>query len=119
MRSTVSSRADGRMKMQDRILSMLGIAQKAGKVVSGGFQCEKAIQGRQARLVILACDAQKNTSETIRNKCAYYGIPLIQYSNKDALGRAIGKEERACAAVTDEGLGLNIKKLYDSGKKEE
>ena len=105
--------------MQDRILSFLGIAQKAGKVVSGGFQCEKAIQTRKAKLVILALDAQKNTSEMIHNKCAHYGVPLIEYSSKEELGRAIGKGERACAAITDEGLGINIKKLYDSGKKEE
>ena len=41
----------------DRVLSLLGIAQKAGKVVSGGFLCEDAITSRQAVLVILAEDA--------------------------------------------------------------
>ena len=105
--------------MQDRLLSFLGIAQKAGKVVSGGEQCENAIRSGQAKLVVLALDAKKNTSEMIQNKCGYYGVALIRYGTKDALGRAIGKGERACAAVTDEGFGFNIKKLYDSGKKEE
>ena len=38
----------------DRVLSLLGIAQKAGKVVSGGFLCEDAIKSREAVLVILA-----------------------------------------------------------------
>ena len=50
----------------DRVLSLLGIAQKAGKVVSGGFLCEDAIKSREAVLVILAEDAQKNTVHTIR-----------------------------------------------------
>ena len=53
----------------DRVLSLLGIAQKAGKVVSGGFLCEDAIKSREAVLVILAEDAQKNTVHTITNKC--------------------------------------------------
>ena len=34
----------------DRVLSLLGIAQKAGKVVSGGFLCEDAIKSREAVL---------------------------------------------------------------------
>ena len=88
----------------DRLLSLLGIAQKAGKVVSGGFLCEKSIKAKQARLVILAKDAQKNTVSTISNKCTFYNIPFGFYGSKETLGRAIGKEERSCVAVTDQGL---------------
>ena len=103
----------------DRLLSLLGIAQKAGKVVSGGFLCEKSIKARQARLVIIAGDAQKNTVSTISNKCTFYNIPFGFYGTKETLGRAIGKEERSCVAVTDQGLADSINKLLSSGKKEE
>ena len=103
----------------DRLLSMLGIAQKAGKVVSGGFLCEKAVKSRQARLVILAGDAQKNTVSTISNKCTFYNIPFGFYGTKETLGHAIGKEERSCVAITDQGLADSISKLLGSGKKEE
>ena len=103
----------------DRLLSMLGIAQKAGKVVSGGFLCEKAVKSRQARLVILAGDAQKNTVSTISNKCTFYNVPFGFYGTKETLGHAIGKEERSCVAITDQGLADSISKLLGSGKKEE
>ncbi len=103
----------------DRLLSLLGIAQKAGKVVSGGFLCEKAVKAGQARLVILAADAQKNTVSTISNKCSFYNVPLGFYGTKETLGHAIGKEERSCVAVTDQGLADSINKLLGSGKKEE
>ncbi|MBQ8985969.1 MAG: ribosomal L7Ae/L30e/S12e/Gadd45 family protein [Lachnospiraceae bacterium] len=103
----------------DRVLSLLGIAQKAGEVVSGGFLCEDAIKSRKAVLVILAEDAQKNTVHTITNKCTYYKIPFCFYGTKEALGHAIGKGERSCAAVTDQGLADGITKLLGSGKKEE
>ena len=103
----------------DRVLSFLGIAQKAGKVVSGGFLCEKAVKSREARLVILAEDAQKNTVSTIHNKCTFYHIPLCIYGSKEALGHAIGKGDRSCVAVTDQGLANGITKLLGSGKKEE
>ena len=98
---------------------MLGIAQKAGKVVSGGFLCEKAVKSRQARLVILAGDAQKNTVSTISNKCTFYNVPFGFYGTKETLGHAIGKEERSCVAITDQGLADSINKLLGSGKKEE
>ena len=103
----------------DRLLSMIGIAQKAGKIVSGGFLCEKAVKSREAKLVIIAEDAQKNTVSTISNKCTFYHIPFGFYGTKESLGHAIGKEERSCAAVTDQGFADSISKLLSSGKKEE
>lgn len=105
--------------MRDRVLSLLGIAQKAGKIASGGFQCEEACRTRKAKLVILAEDAQKNTVETLQNKCSYYKIPFCFYGSKEALGHAIGKGERSCVAVKDQGLADSIGKLLSSGKKEE
>ena len=103
----------------DKLLSLLGIAQKAGKIVSGGFICEKAIKSREAKLVIIAEDAQKNTVSTISNKCTFYHIPFSFYGVKETLGHAIGKQERSCVAVTDQGLADSITKLLGSGKKEE
>ena len=41
----------------DRALSMLGIAAKAGKVVSGEFSTEKAVKSDRAELVLVAKDA--------------------------------------------------------------
>ena len=103
----------------DRLLSLLGIAQKAGKIESGSFLCEKAVKSRKARIVVLAEDAQKNTVSTITNKCTYYHIPYGFYGSKEALGHAIGKGERSCVAVTDQGFADGIAKLLSSGKKEE
>ena len=105
----------------DRLLSLLGIAQKAGKVVSGGFLCEKSIKAKQARLVILAKDAQKNTVSTISNKCTFYNIPFGFYGSKETLGRAIGKEERSCVAVTKKKIiivtGNSSKSRQSSGQR--
>ena len=101
----------------DKVLSFLGIAQKAGKLESGSFLCEKAIKGKKAKLVIVAEDAQKNTVSMISNKCTYYKVPFSFYGSKEALGHAIGKGERSCVAVTDQGFADGIAKLLSSGKK--
>lgn len=40
--------------MQDKALAMLGMATKAGKVVSGEFSVEKAVKEGKAWLVLVA-----------------------------------------------------------------
>lgn len=95
--------------MNDRALSMIGIAVKARKAVSGEFQTEDAVRSQKASLVIVANDASENTKKLFRNKCAFYQTDLVFYGNKESLGRCMGKEYRASLAITDEGLAKAIK----------
>lgn len=99
---------------QDSILSMIGLARKAGNVVSGEFSTEKAIKERKARLVVVADDASDNTKKLFTNKCTYYNIPLYFYSDKDNIGRALGYEIRTSLAVTDEGFANALVKKFQT-----
>ncbi|MGN0170182.1 MAG: L7Ae/L30e/S12e/Gadd45 family ribosomal protein [Lachnospiraceae bacterium] len=94
--------------MQDKVMSMLGLATKAGKLVSGEFMTETVIKKSGARLVILAKDCSDNTKKKFYNMCDYRDIPCYEYSDKEELGRCIGKEFRACLAVTDPGFATSI-----------
>ena len=51
----------------NRILSGLGLAQKAGCIASGEFAVEKAVKGGLACVVIVAEDASDNTKKKMRN----------------------------------------------------
>lgn len=97
---------------QDKILSLLSLATKAGKTKSGGFQTEQAVKTGKAYLVIVTEDASENTKKKFRNMCSFYDVPIYFYGDKDTLGHAMGKEFRICTAVTDAGFadGL-IRKL--------
>lgn len=97
---------------QNRILSMVGLAVKAGKVVSGEYMTEKAIKSFAASLVIIAEDASDNTKKHFSDMCTFYDVPLFYYSNKEEMGAAIGKEFRVSLAITDEGFGNAISKLF-------
>ena len=100
---------------KDRVLSMLGLATRAGNVVSGGFATEEAVKRRKAYLVIIAEDASDNTRNKFNNMCEFHKVPCEYYSYKEMLGHAIGKEERSCLAVTDKGFANSIRKhLLDS-----
>lgn len=101
-----------RMK-NDAVLSLIGMAKRAGKVVSGEFSTEKAIKERKAKLVIVSDDASDNTKKLFTNKTAYYKIPIRFYSDKSSLGHGIGCEIRTSVGITDEGFANAIMKKID------
>lgn len=94
--------------MNDKALSMIGIAVKARKAVSGESQTEKAVKAGEAGLVIVAGDASDNTKKLFRNKCEFYQTKLVFYGTRESLGRCMGKELRSSLAITDEGLAEAI-----------
>ncbi len=98
---------------QNKALSMIGIATKAGKTVTGEFSTEKAVKEGRACLVIVAGDSSDNTKKKFRNMCDYYQTAICFFSDKLSLGNACGKEFRASLAITDEGLANAVKKQID------
>ena len=40
--------------MNDKVISLLGLAERAGKIASGEFAAEKAVKTGKARLIIVA-----------------------------------------------------------------
>ena len=94
----------------DKVLSMIGIAARAGNIASGEFSTEKAVKGGKAYLVVVAKDASQNTKKHFSDMCSYRQIPLFEYADKKRLGNCIGKEYRASLAVTDENLAEAISK---------
>lgn len=97
--------------MTDRVLSMIGLARKAGKLTSGEFLCEDAVRSGKACLVVLATDAAKNSSKNLTDSTNYYKVPLVVYGTKESLGNAIGCNQRAAVCITDPGIAQKIVSL--------
>lgn len=95
----------------DKLLQILGLAMKAGKVVSGEDQVLHSIKSRNAALIILAKDTGANTKKKIQDKCDTYQVPNLRYGTREELGKAIGKSERVVLAITDTGFTRAIQKL--------
>ena len=104
--------------VQNKVLFLIGLAMRAGKVASGEFAAEKAVKSGLASVVLVAGDASENTKKMFANMCTYYKVPVYFYSDKETLGAAIGKVYRASVAVTDEGFGKAIEdRLRDDYEK--
>lgn len=101
--------------MMDKVLSLLGLCQRARKLVAGEFLCEKVIRQKgSAKLVILATDASDNTKDKFISSCEYHKVPIRLYSDKESLGHAIGKGLRASIVVIDEGFAKSLLKHIDA-----
>ena len=100
--------------MRDKVISLLGLAERAGKIASGEFAAEKAVKTGKAYLVIVAEDASDNTRKKFSDMCKYYQVPLACYAQKELLGHGSGKELRASLAVLDSGFAKAIEKQLDN-----
>lgn len=88
----------------NKVLGMLGLAKRAGKVVTGEFLCDKAIKNGQSHLIIIAEDISENSRKAICDACNYYGVEYIENATADELGKITGSERRVVVSVNDENF---------------
>ncbi|MEG0256037.1 MAG: YlxQ-related RNA-binding protein [Vagococcus sp.] len=98
------------MTNQDKFLNLLGLATKAGKLVSGDDTTVNAVRKQNVSLVIVATDASEATIKKMRDKCSYYNTAIIVAFTKAELSHAIGKS-RAIIGVCDRGFSRKMREL--------
>lgn len=95
------------MRDPERTLGALGLCARARKLIFGTPQVCEALKGREKPyLVLMPSDNSDNTAKRLRDRCAFYGIPLVELEvDADRLSHAVGKSGRiAAVAVTEPGL---------------
>lgn len=100
------------MNKLQQLLNLMGLAQRAGKLISGEELVVKAIQTEQARLVFVAKDASQNLIKTVTDKCKYYDIEVSTAFDTLDLSTAIGRP-RKVVAVSDAGFSKKMRTLMD------
>lgn len=101
------------MENRKKILNLLGLATKAGKIASGEFMTEKSVKDGRACLVLVSEEASDNTRKMFLNMCTYYKVPIYLFGKKEELGHAMGKEMRASLAVLDAGFSKALVKQIE------
>lgn len=93
---------------EKKLLSLLGIAKKAGKTVCGTDMAVESVRSgkkNSVKLFLLAADASQNTVKRIKNTSAYYGVPLITAADKATLAHTVGSPaEISVIGITDAGF---------------
>ncbi|NHM29835.1 YlxQ family RNA-binding protein [Neobacillus terrae] len=94
-------------------MSVLGLANRARKIISGEELSVKEIQRGKAKLILLSADASANTTKKITDKCKSYEVPYKIVEDRHLLGHAIGKEARVVVAVMDAGFANKLVSMLD------
>ncbi|EPA2134798.1 TPA: YlxQ-related RNA-binding protein [Streptococcus pyogenes] len=96
----------------ERLSSLIGLAQRAGKVISGEELVVRAIQHQQVILVFLANDAGPNVTKKVTDKSNYYNVEVSTVLNALELSAALGKP-RKVAAIADAGFSKKMRTLME------
>ncbi len=80
------------MRDNQKLIGMLGLAMRAGKVIIGTEQVCISLSKKKIPLVLVSAGASDGTKKKICCKCEFYAIPLIEIDiDTDELGRLLGK----------------------------
>lgn len=96
-----------------KVMSLLGLATRARKIVSGDDTTLQDLKKGKVFLVIVATDASDNTKKLFRDKSSFRNIKMIEYGTKEEIGNAIGKSFRAVIGVEDKGFSKRLEELIE------
>lgn len=96
--------------MKRKILNLLGLAQRAGYIVTGEDNVTIAMQKQKVKIVFVAKDASANTLDKFEKKCYFYKVECNLDFDTDELSQALGKS-RKIIGLTDQGFYKALKKL--------
>lgn len=97
--------------VEQQFFQLLGLAMRAGKVISGEEIVIAGVRQGKVKLVLLSTDASANTKKKITDKAKSYQVSVCTPAARDVLGRAIGKDQRVVVGVTDAGFAQKLKSL--------
>lgn len=98
------------MENRQKVLNLLGLAQRANKLITGEQLVLKQVRANKAYLVFGASDGGQSTHKKISDKCKFYGVAFSDEFTKFELSVAIG-QKRSVIAVTDQGFSKKMRQL--------
>ena len=97
--------------MNDRLLSLLGLCRRAGKMALGCDPVREAISESKAYLVLAAADLSANTLKKVKAAAEERGVKLLTLRrSKEEMSFSLGK---VCGvvAINDEGFAKKLSEL--------
>ena len=95
-----------------KTLNLLGIANKANKIVVGP---KVLIDIKSIRFIFIANDSSLNSQKKYKDKCAFYKIKYSLEFSSEELSIAIGQVNRNVIGITDLGFSKKFVELNEGG----
>lgn len=97
--------------MTERLLGLLGLGMRGGRLVVGVDGVRRALQQGEVRCVVLASDASPRAIEKVVRLARAQNIPLVPGPDAAAIGRRLGRPPVMAAGVRDRALADGIGRL--------
>ncbi|BDR60625.1 L7Ae/L30e/S12e/Gadd45 family ribosomal protein [Lactobacillus xylocopicola] len=91
------------MQNRQKALNLLGLAERAGKLVSGLELVLLGLKAKKVKVVILANDSHADTSEKVTRLAKQNDIEIISNFTSSEISHAVGKQ-RKVVGLTDTGF---------------
>ncbi len=98
---------------KQKALNLLGLAMRAGELVTGEEMTVQKIRTQEVKLALVAENAGKNTRKKVKDKSAFYQVPFVNSFHSSELSQAIGRQ-RLVVGVLDSGFAKKIEELISS-----
>ena len=103
-----------RQQLHVRIMGLIGLANKAGVIISGSSLVSEALRRRtKPELVVVASNVSGAIGEKIVHTAAAHHVPLRTAVLKEDFGKILGKAPRSAIAVTTSSFALQLVKAID------
>ncbi len=96
--------------MDQKVLNLLGIANKAGCIVTGEDNVANALSKNKLKIVFVANDASERTIDKFVKKCYFYKVVCNLDLSSEELSSALGKP-RKIVGLTDKGFFDALERL--------
>ncbi|ERK60154.1 ribosomal protein L7Ae [Gemella bergeri ATCC 700627] len=99
----------------NKVFNLLGLMQRAGKLVTGEDLIVKNLKNKKIKLLIIAKDCGANTKKKLEDKSNFYKIENVTFSTVEQISAAIGRDNRVAVGITDDGFIKKFKQLLKEG----
>ncbi len=94
--------------MSERVVRLLGLGVRAGRVVIGVAGVRAKLQRDALRCVVLAADASPRTREKVERLARARGVPVVRGPAAGELGAGLGRPPVQAVGVEDAGLARGL-----------
>ena len=100
----------------DKVLRLLGLATRAGKIAFGTESVIDTINKHKAKLVLIALDSADRTKRNIIRVAEENNVPARVYGSIESISRNIGKDNKAVVCIKDINFSKEMLKIIDGGE---
>ncbi|UDM31652.1 L7Ae/L30e/S12e/Gadd45 family ribosomal protein [Lentilactobacillus laojiaonis] len=98
------------MDNKQSVLNFLGIAKRAGKIVTGQDIILSNIKKNKVYFLFIAKDSGQSTIKKFNDKAKFYQVPVNNNLSKDEISSAIGAQ-RTMIGITDRKMSQKLSEI--------